>query len=229
MSFDRGGNPAFVSHNTCHEGRCRNFGSLLFPMMCTDTPAAHGCHLDPEATCVSTAADMGMVPQMGLGAFGGLAAICVHGCTAKSDCDPVAQLLHVPMTCGTIGPVSACVPMIPFLIQCKDDGDCFGDLTCQTIPSGATSVRTCTRGCTAASDCAGDGALGSSFACVNNLCVPKTDSGEQAALPEACLSGRAVNGKCVSPTGWACNDNTQCANGQCLIIRNTDPPFGRCN
>lgn len=232
VPFDRGGNPTFMTRNVCHDGKCRNFSSMFFPLTCIK-PGPH-CKLDSEASCVSTVPDMGMVPQMGLGAFGGAADICVHGCTAKSDCTDVAKRLHVPMTCGTINNFTACVPMIPYFIECKSDGDCFGDLTCQSAPTQNGQKNVCTRTCMSSQECADDPALGSTFACVGGLCAPKAPSGTVGVpLSDACLSGQLQgtppNSKCVSPTGWACTSNDQCANGQCVILGDTDPPYGRCN
>ncbi len=231
VPFDRGGNPSFVSRNICHEGKCRNFQSLFFPILCMNDKDR--CKLDPEATCVANVVpDMGMVPQMGLGAFGGLALNCIRGCTDKSDCAPMAKRAHIPMTCGTIGSMPSCVPMVPFFIECKSDGDCFGDLTCETVvdPQSATTHHLCTRRCTVPDDCANDAALGSSFFCnAGNLCQPKIPSGFPAPGATECLSTQILNGKCVSPTGWACDANEQCANGQCNFDPGTKPPTGRCN
>jgi hypothetical protein len=214
----------FLSHNTCHDGVCRNWASVFFPMTCLRDNDP--CKLDPEAKCIAPSNDMGMVPTMGLGAFGGAAAICVHGCSAPSDCDQMAAALKIPMTCGSIGSFSACVPMIPFLINCTTSAECFGDLTCE----GSAGKAVCTKRCTTTADCTNDSALGSTFTCAaNNLCVPKQAAGNNANMSDDCLSGKAINGVCVSPTGWACTANAQCANGQCILLPNTDPAFGRCN
>ena len=221
--------PAFLSHNTCHDGICKNFSSLFFPLTCLRDGDA--CALDPEAKCVSPQNDMGMVPAMGLGAFGGAAAVCVHGCSSPSDCSTVAANLHIPMTCGTIGSFSACVPMIPDLINCVTSDECFGDLTCE----GGGAKAVCTKRCAATADCTGDDALGSNFYCDGGgLCAPKFSSGLPAPSEEACLSGKGTTlpsgagVTCVSPTGWACALDGQCANGQCVLFAGSDPPFGRC-
>lgn len=228
IPYDRGGNPVFVTHNVCHEGICRNYNSFFFPMICTEAGAGH-CKLDPEADCVFPAADMGMVPMMGLGALGGTTAVCVHGCSSPSDCDAVGKRLHLPMTCGTINQFSACVPVIPMAITCTSTSECFGDLTCE----GPAGKATCTRRCTSSSDCANDPALGSPFFCSpQNVCAPKAPSGVVVATSDECLSGQGVAAdmgvRCVSPTGWSCTDNSQCINGQCDLLPETVPEFGRC-
>jgi hypothetical protein len=223
IPYDRGGNPVFLSHNTCHDGVCRNFASVFFPITCLRENEP--CNLDPEAKCIAPSTDMGMVTTIPFGAFGGAAAICVHGCSSPSDCDTMAAALHIPMTCGTINQFSACVPMFPFIINCSDSSECYGDLTCE----GTAGKSVCTRRCVSSDDCANDPALGTTFTCAaNNLCVPKLPAGSPAAMGDQCLSGRFLNGNCVSPTGWACTADAQCENGQCDLIPMTDPQFGRC-
>jgi hypothetical protein len=229
VPYDRGGNPSYLTRNICHDGQCRNLQSMFFPLNCM-VAGKGNCHLDPEAECVFPSSDMGMVPQMGLGALGGTAAFCVHGCQSASDCDGLATVTHMPMTCGTVNNVPACVPMIPFFIECKTKDDCFGTLTCEQVPAGPSGavVGLCTRRCTTSADCAGEPGLGTTFSCNNNVCVPKTLSGDKATSSDQCLSGVSQNGVCVSPTNWACTDDAQCANQQCDIIPLTDPKFGRC-
>jgi hypothetical protein len=223
VPYDRGGNPVFLSHNTCHEGVCRNYASIFFPITCLRENEP--CQLDPESKCIAPSTDMGMVTTIPFGAFGGAAAICVHGCSSPSDCDTMAASLHIPMTCGTINQFSACVPMFPFIINCRDSTECFGDLTCE----GTAGKSVCTKRCASTADCTNDPALGTTFTCAaNNLCVPKLAAGSPATMPDQCLSGRFLNGNCVSPTGWACTADTQCENGQCDLIPLTDPQFGRC-
>ena len=115
--------------------------------------------------------------------------------------------------------------MIPFFINCTSTSECFGDLTCE----GSAGKAVCTRRCTTSADCANDPALGSTFGCsAANVCTPKLPSGTAAVMADECLSGQILGGKCVSPTGWACTDNTQCFNGQCDLLPLTDPKFGRC-
>ena len=109
---------------------------------------------------------MGMVPQMGLGAFGGAAAVCVHGCSSPSDCDTLAGKLHIPMTCGTINNFSACVPMIPDVINCTTTSECYGDLTCE----GAGGQGGVHQALHHDGDCANDPALGSNFFCSTCAC-----------------------------------------------------------
>lgn len=227
VSFDRGGNPTFISRNTCIKGVCRSLSSLFFPLSCMRPRDV--CQLDPaESTCLLPNPDMGM--GMGLGALGGLVGGCAHGCTARDDCKQLAAATHTPMSCGHIAGVPACVTIIPMVTSCNDDGDCFGDLTCQTVATVPMVAKRCTRRCTSSSDCAQDVALGSSFFCAGNgMCAPKIESGGKTLSSDFCLSGRSQGGACVSPTGWACNDGAQCANGQCNFIPNTNPPFGRCN
>ena len=227
VPYDRGGNPVFLSHNTCHDGICRNYSSIFFPMTCLRD--GDPCQLDSEARCTAPAADMGVVP-MGLGAFGGAAAICVHGCLSPSDCITPGAALHIPMTCGSIGPFNACVPMIPSLINCTTSDECFGDLTCV----GPAGKAVCTKHCLSNDDCANDAALGSVFYCnATNLCAPRVASGSLALTTDGCLSGKGITQpgggvKCVSPTNWACSADDQCLNGQCDLFPKTDPTFGRC-
>jgi hypothetical protein len=223
VPYDRS-NPSFITRNICQKGVCRNLSSLFFPLICmreTDV-----CQLDPqESKCVLPNPDMGT--GMGLGAFGGLAGGCVHGCTDRTDCTALAQQTHTPMTCGHIGNFAACQTIIPLATSCNDNGDCFGDLTCEAIGAGRKS---CTRRCTSSTDCAQDIALGSVFFCAGNgLCVPKIDSGQMTMGSDFCISGKSQNGVCVSPTGWACSDSAQCANAQCNLLAGTNPTFGRCN
>ena len=224
VPYDRNANPSFVTRNVCIKGVCRNLSSLFFPLTCmreTDV-----CQLDPlESKCVLPNPDMG---SMGLGAFGGLTGGCVHGCTARDDCNTLAAKLHTPMTCGAIGTLPACVTVVPMITPCVDDGDCFGDLTCETVGGR----KACTRRCTSQADCSDDVALGSVFACgppPNPVCLPKLSSGSPTVSDTVCLSGKMQNGTCVSPTGWACDNSAQCANGQCNIIAGSVPSFGRCN
>ncbi len=235
VSYDRGSNPAFLSHNTCHDGICKNFGSVFFPLTCLHS--GDTCVLDSEAACISPQNDMGMVPMMGLGAFGGAAAVCVHGCSSPSDCDPLSQKLHIAMTCGTINSFSACVPMIPDVINCTTSAECYGDLTCE----GPTGKAVCTKICGSDADCANDDALGTNFYCGMTgagalACLPKTPAGQTSAALSACLSGMGTpvvgapttTFKCQSPTGWACTADDQCLNGMCNLIAGTSPQFGRC-
>lgn len=228
VPYDRGGNPVFLTHNTCHDGVCKNFSSIFFPLTCLS--AENGCGLDTEAKCIAPQNDMGMVPQMGLGAFGGAAAVCVHGCSAPSDCDTLSGILHMPMTCGTINSFTACVPMIPDVINCTTSAECYGDLTCE----GPAGKAVCTKVCANDGDCATDPALGTNFYC-SGVCVPKVAAGNTAPMTGACLSGNGVPDpagagiKCVSPTGWACTQDDQCQNGQCSLLPGTNPQFGRCN
>jgi hypothetical protein len=229
VPYDRG-TPNFMTHNTCHAGKCRNLQSMFFPLTCLGE--ARGCALDSEAKCVEPSPtgtnDMGasMVPTLGLGAFGGQAAVCVHGCSARDDCAPLAAKLRIPMTCGVIEGMPACVPVVPYATQCRDNGDCYGGLTCEQDPLGDS---VCTKRCTSNADCTGSAALGSAFACSNNLCTPLLASGKPATMADACLSGQILKNQCVSPKGWACSSDAECANGQCTILQNTNPPFGRCN
>ncbi len=229
VPYDRQANPTYLSRMTCHEGKCKNFSSMFFPINCMREGSGN-CKLDSEATCTFPSTDLGMLPPMGLGALGGEAAFCIRGCSSRSDCDQLARRAHMPMTCGNINGLPACVPMLPFFIECKGNDDCYGDLTCETVPAGAggASVGLCTRRCTASADCSNDPALGSTFTCINNVCAPKLSSGDKTTSSDLCLSGQSLAGKCVSPTNWACNADDQCANGQCDLLPNTDPRFGRC-
>lgn len=231
VPYDRNNNPSFITRNICQKGVCRSLSSLFFPLTCMR--ATDVCHLDPtESKCVLPNPDMG--GGMGLGMLGGLAGGCVHGCTSRSDCDQLAGKLHTPMACGAIAGLPACVTIVPMVTPCQDDGDCFGDLTCETIAPTRPTRKACTRRCTSPTDCAQDVALGSVFFCGPgpgnvNLCLPKTTSGQPAPLADLCLSGKSQGGVCVSPTGWACTDSNQCVNGQCNLIAGSDPLFGRCN
>lgn len=224
--YDRGGNPNFISKNVCHSGVCRTLSSIFFPVTCLRD--GDKCKLDPEARCTIPNPDMGP-PGMGtgLGAFGGEAAACIHGCNVRSDCDTLSTTLKIPLTCADVNGVRSCVPIVPLLTPCVDDGDCYGGLTCE----GAGGVRVCSHACTTSSDCQTQKALGTAFACNGKICVPRAPSGQQAPADDACLSGkRNAAGVCVSPSGWACGDDADCANGQCNLINpRAMPPAGRCN
>ncbi|MDB4968051.1 MAG: hypothetical protein JWN44_3740 [Myxococcales bacterium] len=224
VPYDRGGNPTFISKNTCHGGVCRNLASLFFPVTCLRD--GDPCRLDVEGECRVPNPDMGP-PGMGggLGAFGGQAAACIHGCNVRSDCDTLSTTLKIPLTCVDVGTVRSCAPVIPFVTPCTDDNDCYGGLTCE----GGAGKRVCTHRCMTSADCTSQPALGSSFGCIANVCVPRTPSGVQAPMADACLSGTILNGICVSPKDWACADDADCANGQCNIFPRSDPKFGRCN
>jgi hypothetical protein len=227
MPYDRSSNPNAITHNTCMKGRCRSLSSLFFPMTCLGNSST--CALLPEAKCVAPpASDMGT--GGGLGAFGGQTSMCVQGCSTRDDCLGPERALHVPFTCGSVNGVPACVPIVPFVTDCKDDRDCYGDLTCLTVSLGGTTRQTCTRRCTSSDDCAMDDALGGSFTCTPaNVCTPRLQAGDLTPGSELCLSGISIGGICKSPTGWACTADAQCANGQCNFLANVDPPFGRCN
>ena len=218
--YDRGGNPTFISKNICHAGVCRSLSSIFFPVTCLRE--GDDCKLDPEAKCHFPNPDMG-VPGMGtgLGAFGGTAAACIRGCNVRGDCDILAGKLKIPLTCGDVNGVRACVPIVPFLTPCVADSDCYGGLTCE---GGATGKGVCTHRCAKTSECFTHKALGTNFACNGTVCLPRIPSGQPGASDEACLSNKSVGGTCVSPTGWACDDDRECANGQCK-----HPPSGRCN
>jgi hypothetical protein len=131
------------------------------------------------------------------------------------------------MTCGTINNFSACVPMIPDIINCTTSAECYGDLTCE----GTAGKAVCTKVCNTTADCNNDAALGPNFYC-SGVCLPKVAAGNPAPSEEACLGGKSmplVTGggvKCVSPPGWACTANDQCLNGQCDQISGAN--FGRC-
>jgi hypothetical protein len=241
VAFDRGGNPNVITRNTCHNGYCRNLQSLFFPLTCLKS--TDRCQLDPDRSqCVlltspRTAGDMGTGStcgkfdpmNTGLGAFGGQALTCARPCTTRSDCDDLSKTMQVPLTClptATAG--SRCLPPLPFMTPCNDDGDCFGDLTCQV---NADNEKVCSRPCTSSADCAQDPALGGTFACAK-ICVPKVESGCPATTSDQCISGRlggpAAAPTCKSPLDWACNKDEQCESGHCVIIDGTSPPFGRC-
>jgi len=165
----------------------------------------------------------------GLGAFGGQALTCARACTARSDCDDLSKLLQVPLSClPTEGAGNRCLPSLPVMTGCNDDDDCIAGLTCQP---NADKQKVCTIACQTSADCAKNQALGSTFACVGNLCQPKVESGCSATSDDLCISGRrggAMGLVCVSPVDWACNKDEQCQTGHCVLIDGTSPAFGRC-
>jgi hypothetical protein len=247
VPFDRGGNPNVITRFTCHhtpdgDSWCRNLQSLFFPMTCLRN--GDHCALDPAATCVAVKTapsipDMAGQPQacsnvpnsgnQGLGAFGGSAGGCVRACSSKADCQPFAAAAHVAMTCDPV--TSACTPVVPFVSNCGSDDDCMSDLHC--IDLGAR--KTCTKTCMSSDDCGKDLALGTTFTCLQMdptmppLCVPKTESGCTTGNADLCVSGKIdINGKCISPSGWACDEDGQCSSGKCNVIAGTVPAFGRC-
>jgi hypothetical protein len=245
VPFDRGTNPNHITHFTCQktpsgQSWCRNLSSLFFPLTCLRD--GDRCRLDddPNARCVASPpvqvpdggapACNGVLNNgaMGLGAFGGNAAVCKHMCSARSDCDALAANANVPMSCqkDPTGSDRFCAPIVPFASGCDDDEDCMGGLHCIDPGNGR---KTCTLSCGTSSDCANNNALGNNFACVKGICTPKVQSGCNGGFSDFCLSGLADGtGKCVSPSGWACNLDSQCASGTCALFADTVPPFGRC-
>ena len=190
--YDRGGNPVFLSHNTCHDGVCRNFASMFFPVTCLRDERAvparsrgqvhravdgHG-HGDDRFRSARSAARRR------------------SACTAarrRRTATTMAAALHIPMTCGTINQFSACVPMFPFIINCTDSSECYGDLTCE----GPAGKSVCTRRCTSSADCADDPALGTTFTCTQqSVCA-------QAAGRQTGGDGRRVPQRPDSSTASA--------------------------
>jgi hypothetical protein len=222
LPFDGEGNPSVFSKFTCHNGVWRSLQSLFFSLACLRPGEA--CQLDPGAVCQTPSVDGGASPtrtcgrpdpRMAFGSLGGQAPSCVHGCSTTADCAAFAQAAHVPMTCSGLVGARQCLPALPYVLPCDSDGDCTGGLTCQLVVSG--THKGCTRGCSSSSDCAKDPQLGSLFACFNGICVLKTESGcmPPAAVDELCLGGKFADGNCVSPGGWPCDSDANCASGSC--------------
>jgi hypothetical protein len=244
LPFDRGNNPNLVTHFTCQhtpdgDSWCRNLSSLFFPLTCLN--AGDTCRLDTAARCVAapTPSTDGGVSNgcggtlnngaMGLGAFGGQAASCQRSCSSRADCATLQANAHAPMSCQN----GVCGPIVPFISPCDGDGDCMGGLHCLPIPpaSGGNGGSVCTLTCSSSADCAANNALASNFVCAGNVCVPKIASGCPAPASldsDFCLSGNISGKNCVSPSNWACTNNSQCASNNCVIYAGTSPPFGRC-
>jgi hypothetical protein len=246
VAFDRGTNPNHITHFTCvtaaDDGQkwCRNLSSLFFPLTCLR--GGDSCRLDSAATCVASPSPPdggapscgGMLNNgaMGLGAFGGNAASCQHGCKVRKDCDDLATAAHVPMSCQPSVPTDGgvCAPIVPWVSTCVDDSDCMGGLHClDTGGDGGAPFKTCTLSCNTASDCAANNALGTNFACDNHVCTRKLPSGCKGGSAQNCLSDVVDStGICRSPSGWACNADEQCMSGHCNLFPDTAPKFGRC-
>jgi hypothetical protein len=229
---DDDGNPSFVSKHTCRNGRCRTLSSLFYGFTCNLSGDA--CQLDPEARCATPpapdGADGGMAtpddcdaPAPVPHADTANASFCARSCVTRADCATVANATHVPYACVAAGPGGAklCQPAVPFATPCSDAADCLPGLSCiQLGPNGGA----CTRTCTSSGDCANTPMLGSSFACVGGLCVPKRMSGcrpRVPGVPDTCLGGILIGETCRSPKGWGCDAIAPqvCASGVCTDKR----------
>jgi hypothetical protein len=218
LIYDHPGNPNLVTHFTCFDGHCHNLQSLFFPEMCV---ADRGCALDPAATCQAPPSPAPSPDPcsalasatMPLGALGGATSLCVRDCNSDADCAALSKSSHLPHACV----LGRCAPSVPFLVPCKDDASCLPTLKCLPPPPGFPLPKVCTIACTSSADCTGNPALGSVFTCAEGECVPKTAAGCAPAAPVAdlCLAGELQNGVCVSPNGWVCDDDKQCASGHC--------------
>jgi hypothetical protein len=226
LPFDRNGPPNVITHNTCHRGYCRNLQSLFFPLTClrdgdhceNDTEPSDGL----ECQDLTGGGDMGSPPPgcgdfdpatMGLGAFGGHALTCTHECQQRSDCDRMSMQLHVLLGCRATAVGKRCLPILPFGTACEHDGDCFDKLSC--VDRGALGKQ-CAQTCTSADDCIANPLVGSSFSCSDGLCTPKIQAGCAAPSADRCLGGMLdLLGRCVSPAGWSCGNDDQCASRDC--------------
>ena len=92
------------------------------------------------------------------------------------------------MTCGTINPFSACVPMIPVVINCATTAECFGDLTCEGPAGKAVCTRRCTRRPTAPTIRRSARVL---LRARRTSASRRRQSGTSAPTSDACLSGQA--------------------------------------
>lgn len=233
VPFDDEENPSFVDKMTCRNGRCRTLDSLYFSFGC-NTPGDR-CELDPLARCIEPpkpdGADGGVMGPEDCDAPTPLAdpdptmspAFCARFCMTTADCATLKNATHVPYACVQPGPGAPkiCQPAVPFATACNDASECLPGLSC--IPLGPLGSH-CTRSCTSSGDCAKTPALGSSFACVGGLCVPKRMSGcrpRVPGVPDTCLGGILIGETCKSPKGWSCNPRAPevCASGVCTQKR----------
>ena len=231
VPFDRGGNPKFLSHNICHEGVCRDFSSLFFPMICTATGPGH-CKLDPEAKCVFPSDGHGHGAEMGLGAFGGAAAVCVHGCSSPSDCDTLAGQAAHPDDLRhhqSVQRVRADDPRRSSIA--RRSAECYrrSDVR-RTGRKGGVH-----QGCDIVGRLRQRSRARTRLLLRREVCLPKAQSGNQAPSDaDACLSGkgelerRRPGVKCVEPDGLGVH------RGRSVHQRPVRPPtrrrreFGRC-
>jgi hypothetical protein len=176
------------------------------------------CPSDPMATCklfTPPTADLSVIDECTPGAALSTIAGCTRDCTTDSECTTISNEQHIPYTCAN----NACIPSLPTFTPCGSDAVCPATLHCTPpSPSGVGApYPTCTASCATDVDCAQNPALGSAFVCVAMRCIGKTQSGCKPPAPVngLCLTGTLVGGYCVSPPGWPCDKDTQCASGQC--------------
>jgi hypothetical protein len=195
----RTSNVNFIGKSTCRGGFCHSFSSLLFLDLCLDVGSPGACRLDPAAECVAQTIP-GASTRLGN---------CRRTCASDGDCDTFSANSHVPHICDD----GVCAVPIPFWTKCKSDAQCLAGLSCLTTPIGSQ----CTRRCATSQECADTASLGSVFACLAGICVPRTAPGEAppAPLADLCLGGMLSGGKCVSPRGWSCSTDAECASGDC--------------
>jgi hypothetical protein len=237
LPYDGSGNPNAVTKFYCRNGGCRALGSVLFADLCLREGDA--CPFDDAARCrppplPPSPPDLGVANSCAgasylrssvrpLGAFGGATPLCVRDCSSDADCQRLSAGTHVLHTCADLTGLGVaahlCLPAMPGLIPCVEKTSCIGDLTCVPLTPG-DPTGLCTLRCASDQDCNQDPALGNAFTCALGVCLPRTPSGcppLTGAAPSLCLSGTldAASGRCVSPVGWGCDDDSQCRSGQC--------------
>jgi hypothetical protein len=215
LIFDNTANPGALAKFTCVNGTCRSMASVINTTYCAHE--GDSCPLDPTATCriLSPVADLAVVDpcQPGAGLLG--VSECVRDCGSDSDCATLSSNTYVPFVCNS----GACVPSLPAVLPCETDAACAATLHCLPPPTGFVGppYPACNIACNTSADCVANPALGSSYFCIQSRCLPKTSSGCPPPAPskDLCLAGMMVGANCVSPAGWTCDKNTQCASGQC--------------
>jgi len=219
LAYDGNANPNAFSKFVCRGGRCRSQLSLGLPELCLREKDA--CKLDPEAECRVPTEILGPPPdggapscgnQFSFGANSNTTVTCVRRCGGDDDCARLSSASHIKHVCI----LGICLPVLPYLTPCGSTSQCLGGLTCEKPPVDSL-YSVCTLRCSSPIDCAAHPALGSSFACQDGLCVPKTRAGcpPPTPLAELCLGGELAQGQCVSPPGWPCDADSECKSGSC--------------
>ena len=235
VMFESGmGNPTAFTKLSCVNKQCRSTSSLSLALSCN--VAGQACGLDGQGRCTAAptrpmpdgGAPTGVDCSTGNMGGGGVTALCERPCASDGDCQTLAANSHQPWTCARVPFASTpiCLPMSPGS-NCAPGQKCIGDLSC----IGTAAGNVCTRACSGDQECAADPVLGIGFYCLAGVCSPRTKSGcapttlqGQPVPPTSsnCLSGHfdATGGTCKSPTGWACDDDSECLNG-CDCVKKT--------
>jgi hypothetical protein len=217
LQYDAPSNPNAFGKFMCRGGRCRSQLSPGFPELCVNEKEP--CKLDPEAECRlpvelgGGAKDAGASTcGFGLGSGSGSTLVCLRHCGDDQDCAQLSEASHVRHVCV----IGICLPVLPYLTPCTSTSQCLPGLSCEQPPKDPP-YPVCTLRCASSSDCAAHPALGSAFACLQGLCVPRTEAGcaPPVATPELCLSGHLEGGRCLSPQSWPCASDDQCASKSC--------------